>query len=194
MREQAPRSNEHSSKHHEYDQSSSHELKHHRQHLEHEKPVSSGDRKDSIDKILTKIEREAATSDKIRSEVNDNEQDSGTHVTTPINSNLKKHGLDQTLRKVRRKLPATQRSFSKIIHQPIVEQISDVAGATIARPSGILAAGLFSLLTSIVILLLCRYYGYEYNFTIGLMALVGGFVLGLLMELVLRATTRRKSR
>lgn len=193
MKEQAPRNKEHSVEHHEQP---AHETKHRQPHAKHEQPMHTENSKDTIEEILTKIEQEASAADQIQSEVHnsENEQTSDTHAAIPINSSLKKHGLNQTLRKIQRKLPASQRGFSKVIHQPAIEQISDVAGATIARPSGILAAGFFSFVTSIAVLLLCRYYGYEYNFTIGLMALVGGFLLGLLLELVLRATSRQKSR
>lgn len=195
MKEHAPMTHEDNPHAHEAPESSlNHSSKNHQKHTEKTPAPKAENTKDSIDKILKKIEHEAESSDSIRSEATQKESNSDSHSHLPVNSSLKKHARNQTLRKVQRKLPASQRSFSKVIHQPAVEQLSDVAGATIARPSGVLAGGFFSLVISVLALGICRYYGYEYNFSIGLMAFAGGFVLGLFIELLLRARRLRKNR
>jgi hypothetical protein len=166
------------------------ESRHHSEkHAEH-----VAERQNSIDEILKKIEKEAPTTETLLVEVVKEEKEAGEDELIPVNNSLKNHALHQSLRKVQSKLPAPERAFSKVIHQPIVEQISDVTSETIARPSGLLAGGLFSVMASVGVLIVCRYYGYEYNFLIGLMAFVGGFVCGISLEGAFRLAAKLKSR
>jgi hypothetical protein len=101
-----------------------------------------------------------------------------------VGSQLHAQSLNQNLKKMQKHLPPYQRQFSKFIHRPVVEKVSEGVGATVARPSGLLFAGIFSFIASLVVLSICRYFGYEYNFFIGLASLVGGFFVGLLLEAI----------
>jgi hypothetical protein len=166
------------------------ESRHHSE--EHTEQVA--EKQNSIDEILKKIEKEATTTESLLTEVVKEEKEAGEDELIPVNNSLKNHALQQNLRKVQRKLPAPERAFSKVIHQPIVEQISDVTSETIARPSGILVGGLFSVIGSLGVLVICRYYGYEYNFLIGLVAFVGGFICGISLEGAFRLMAKLKSR
>ena len=47
---------------------------------------------------------------------------------------------------------------------------------------GLLWGGSFSLIASLAVLWVARFYGYEYNFLIGAGAFIIGFFLGLLIE------------
>jgi hypothetical protein len=107
-----------------------------------------------------------------------------------IGKELRTNSRNQTLRRVQKQLPASERTFSRVIHQPAVETLSDVVGGSLARPSGLLFAGLCSIISSLIILYICRHYGYEYNFLIGLVFMAGGFVLGLLLEAVYKIFKR----
>lgn len=139
----------------------------------------------SIEKILEKIEKEARSSHEISSRHVEKE-DSRKHETANyrVNSQLKSHALNQTLKSIRHKMPVHERSFSKVIHNPTVDTISTGLGATVARPSALLAGGIFSVVGSLAVLFICRYYGYEYNFLIGLACFVGGFCLGIFYDTV----------
>ena len=88
---------------------------------------------------------------------------------------------------------APSKALSKVIHQPVIERVSEVAGATVARPSGILGGGLFAVLGSAILLYVTKHYGYHYNYLIFGMLFVGGFAAGMIVELVLRTVIRKKS-
>jgi hypothetical protein len=165
------------------------ESKPHHKHSEKETKAQ-----DSIEQILKKIEAEAEPAEVIQSEVEEVEAKESTSLPVPINKSLKDQARKQSLQKVRRKLPTAERQFSKFIHNSVVEPISEVTAETVARPSGMLVGGLFSFVASVGVLVICRYYGYEYNFLIGLLAFVGGFICGILIELVFRSIKRFKSR
>ncbi len=118
------------------------------------------------------------------------------HKTEPSHSfaahkQLKVDAYKRGLKNIQNRLSKPDRFLSKIIHQDKVETVSNIAGQTIARPSGILAGGLFALIGSSVVLYASRHYGFRYNFSIFVLLLVGGYFLGLLVELAVGVIKRR---
>jgi hypothetical protein len=103
-----------------------------------------------------------------------------------VNKDLKDTKYKRTLQSVRKDLNAPERALSKIVHNPIVDAISAGAEKTIARPSGLLAGSICAFVGSSLFLYIAKHYGYTYNFLLMSMFFVGGFGLGLLIELVSR--------
>jgi hypothetical protein len=112
---------------------------------------------------------------------------------TFVNHDLKVIARNRLLKQVRENLPKNQRVFSRIIHQPVVDNISEISGKTIGRPSGLLAGGICALLGSSIFLYIAKHYGYRYNFLLWVIFFVGGFVIGLLLEAVVALFRRLKS-
>lgn len=110
----------------------------------------------------------------------------------PVNDDLKATTYRRTMKANRRHLRPQERVFSKVIHQPIIEKVSEVAGATVARPSGIIGGGLLAVLGSSILLWITKKYGYEYNYLVYMILFVGGFALGIIIELALRFILRNK--
>lgn len=101
---------------------------------------------------------------------------------------------DRTLSSVRNRLKKPERTFSKIIHQPVIEKGSEVLGATIARPSGILFGGLFSFVGSLLGYLLAKRLGGELPLSIFAFCFVGGFAFGLAIEFTWYFYKKRKQK
>ncbi len=114
---------------------------------------------------------------------------------TRINRELKQITLRRELQDIRRKLPAPQRALSRIIHQPTIRAVSEVAGKTISRPSGFLGGGLVALIGTSSYLYLARHIGFTYNYGVFLVLFLGGFVVGIVLELLVNMmmTPRRHS-
>jgi hypothetical protein len=112
--------------------------------------------------------------------------------STFVNADLKKVTLQREIQAIRRKLPATQRALSKVVHQPVVRAVSEVTGKTATRPSGLLGGGLVSFLGSAVYLYMTKHVGFTYHYFVFLVLFVGGFALGLALEMVIWAATARK--
>ncbi len=112
-----------------------------------------------------------------------------------INRELKDMAFKRTLKNTRRHLSAPSQLVSKVIHQPMVEKVSEVASTTVARPSGIIGGGSFALLGSILLLWLTKHYGYEYNYLMFIVFMAVGFGIGLVVELMLHMAfaKRRKT-
>ncbi len=145
--------------------------------------------KESLEQIRKNIEKAAATKEQI--EADRLENGAGESVLRAT-AHLKGLAYKKRLQEVQRKESPATRTFSKVIHQPVVEELSNLAEGTVARPSGLLFGGICSVISSLVILYISRHYGYEYNFMVGLVGFAGGFVLGILIEGIYRLFKPRR--
>ena len=141
----------------------------------------------ALENIKLKIEEEARPASEVTVEGEGPEKSPFL-----ISKDLKAKALKDLLRQTRRHLHPASRQFSKIIHTSAVEKVSDVAGGTVARPSGLLGAGLFALLGGLGLLFVTNHYGYEYRFSAFLFLLAMGFILGLITELIYRLLWLKK--
>lgn len=96
-----------------------------------------------------------------------------------------------TMKTVRMELSAPERAFSKIIHNPVVEQVSDTVGKTIARPHAILSGSLFACIFVLTLYLIARFYGFELRGSETILAFLIGWALGIVFDIVRSAIKRR---
>jgi len=118
-------------------------------------------------------------------------KDEHKELQLPDKKELKKVILNNNLSVIRSRLNKREKRFSKIIHQPTINNVSEVTSRTLLRPSAILCASLFTLLGSIYYLYITKQTGYKYNFTTALALFGGGFLLGLMLEFIVRKIVRR---
>lgn len=111
-----------------------------------------------------------------------------------VDRQLKSITLRRELQAIRRKLPAPQRALSRVIHQPVVRAVSEGAAKTVSRPSGLLGGGLLAFLGSTGYYYLTSHYGFTYNYFVMLALFAGGFVLGVVLELLVFAFTSSSRR
>lgn len=109
-----------------------------------------------------------------------------------VGRELKSMTFQRSLTRIRRKLPLPDRTLSKVIHQPVVEAISQAGEKTIARPSGVLGGSIFAFLGSSLFLWASKRYGFRYNYLLFVVFFVGGFALGLVLELLVYLARRKK--
>lgn len=93
------------------------------------------------------------------------------------NASYKRH-----LKQVQAELPATQRAFSKVIHNPVVEKTSEAVGATVARPNAILAGSMVAFFAVLAVYLLAKHFGYTLSGFETIGAFVVGWVIGMLYD------------
>jgi hypothetical protein len=99
-----------------------------------------------------------------------------------------------SIKQVRRGETRPSRALSHVIHQPLIRAVSEVSSKSVMRPSGLLGGGLAAFVGSGVYLLATKLYHFKYNYTMSLLLFVGGFCLGLVLELAvhLLTTSRRQ--
>lgn len=107
----------------------------------------------------------------------------GQHQDVPVPSRQEKtRSFNTTMHHVRKDLSPTERTLSKVMHQPVVERVSEVAGKTVSRPSGIIGATLGALIGLTFVFGIAKYSGFELSGSEMPLLLVGGFALGLFLE------------
>ena len=106
------------------------------------------------------------------------EQEKPTQVTKfDIEQNYK-----YTMRSLWHSMTPVSRTFSKIIHNPVVDQVSEVAGKTVFRPSVSLGATTAAALLGGFVYFVARSSGFELAGSEFWLALVVGGFIGLLIE------------
>jgi flagellar biosynthesis/type III secretory pathway protein FliH len=95
-----------------------------------------------------------------------------------------------TMTSMQRRLGPTSRRFSRVVHQPAIEQASEVVGTTIVRPSVALGATLTALIVGGFLYLYAGMYGFTLSGSEFVLSLVVGGVLGLLLEGLMRLWRR----
>lgn len=146
--------------------------------LEQEAARAEAER-DSIEAIRERLEHAQQNQEKVTTTRQETPANETGHL---VSTGLRSHASNQMLQRAQRQLSPSSRAFSKVIHQPVVDAVSNAAEVTVARPYSLLVGGLFSAISSLVVLYISRHYGYEYNYLIGLVSFGGGFILGLVGE------------
>jgi len=74
----------------------------------------------------------------------------------------------------------------------VVRITSEAASKTISRPSGLLGGGLMAFAGSLVYLYLAKHIGFRYNYLLFTLLFVGGFAVGLCLEVIIWLVSRQR--
>lgn len=101
-----------------------------------------------------------------------------------------------TMQRAQNQMSRPSKTFSKFIHNPVVERTSETLGTTIARPSGILGAGSMGFIGISIVLYHARQNGFpvdnRYTLVIGL--LIGGWIFGVVFEFIFKSLKKMLAR
>lgn len=90
--------------------------------------------------------------------------------------------FDAIMQDAQSQMSPTERAFSKVIHNPLVEKVSDVGAKTVARPNAILTGSMMAFALVLSVYLIARHYGYPLSGTETIVAFVFGWILGLMFD------------
>lgn len=90
----------------------------------------------------------------------------------------RKRAYDSIMSQAHTEMSAPERIFSNVIHNPIVENISEFAGKTIARPDAILSGAVSAFLLTLIIYLVAKQSGYPLTGTETTAAFIIGWAVG----------------
>ncbi|MDO4781182.1 MAG: hypothetical protein Q4A34_02230 [Candidatus Saccharibacteria bacterium] len=96
----------------------------------------------------------------------------------------RKKSFNRTMVAVQSQMSAPSRTFSKIIHNPIVEKVSDTAGRTVARPNAILSGSLSAFTLTIIIYTIAQMNGYPLSGAESIAAFVIGWIIGIVIDYI----------
>jgi hypothetical protein len=132
-----------------------------------------------VEKLLKAAQQEAASAESAPSE---SDEDKNTANTYWYSREYREDAFKNILSKAQERLGKPDKLMSKLIHQPIVERVSEVGAKTVARPSGLLIGSIFSFVTTLATYLVARYNGYDMTFSVVLYSFAGGFLIGVVIE------------
>lgn len=92
------------------------------------------------------------------------------------------HAYDSQLEHTREHMSPSGKAFSKLIHNRVVESVSDTVGSTIARPNALLSGSIAAFITITLLYFVAKHYGYQLSGfeTIGAFAV--GWLFGILFD------------
>jgi hypothetical protein len=97
------------------------------------------------------------------------------------------------MKQLQSELSPTQRTFSKFIHNPVVEKTSEVVGNTVARPNAVLSGAIVAFFLVLGVYLVSKYYGYTLSGFETIGAFIVGWVLGILYDFFKVMITGKKA-
>lgn len=102
---------------------------------------------------------------------------------TPAQRRAKaKASYKKTMEETQSHMKPAERTFSKVIHAPVVEKTSEAVGSTVARPNAILAGSVAAFLFTLGLYAFAKYYGYPLSGSETIAAFVLGWLVGLLFD------------
>lgn len=102
----------------------------------------------------------------------------------PASKQERKAAFDKTMAEIQSEMSPTSRTFSKVIHNPVVEKSSDVIGNTVARPNAILSGSAAAFILTAGIYLVAKHFGYSLSGTETIATFVLGWVIGLIYDYI----------
>lgn len=168
---------------------SSHEHQHHSPEKHHETSEKAHEKahhkhKENLAQIRETAAEQAMTAEQVTART---EHTAHAPREAFVNKELKDLAYTRTLKRIRQNMSKPAQAFSKVVHQPVVDAVSEGLAKTVGRPSGILGGGILALAGTSAYYYITKHYGYDYNFMIFLILLAGGFVAGWLVEFLVRA-------
>ena len=110
-----------------------------------------------------------------------------------INKKQRDESYKRTMKRVRDELPATNRVFSKFIHNKAIEKTSDVIGNTIARPDAILAGAVVAFILTLLTYTISKTIGYKLSGFETIAAFIVGWIIGIIYDYLRVLFTGKKS-
>ena len=89
----------------------------------------------------------------------------------------------KTMSEMQSHLSIPSRIFSKIIHAPVIETLSNFIGSTIFRPQ-LIIAGAIGAISSIIVYLIAKKYGYLMAGSETILLFAIGWIIGVLLEYI----------
>lgn len=152
--------------------------------LEHQAEQSPDARSGELAHARAEAHKEALMS----KERGSSEKKSGGEPTSgqvrKVTKQQKKAEYANTMSAIRSEMSAPARTFSKLIHAPVVEQASAVIGNTVARPNALLAGSTTAFVAVALIYIIAKRYGYPLSGFESIGAFGIGWLLGITFDYI----------
>ena len=110
-----------------------------------------------------------------------------------INDRQRDESYKRTMKHVQDELPAGSRMYSNIIHNKVIEKMSDIVGNTIARPNAILLGAVFAFVLTLLTYTVAKTIGYTLSGFETIAAFIIGWLTGIIYDYIRVLITGTKS-
>lgn len=163
------------------------ETREHRERLK-EKIETAAERSVESSSAEREARHEVMEAAPLAAEITSTETENAPQDKAPMTRDDKRHSFNTTMHHVRKELPKTERAFSKVIHQPVVEKTSEFVGKTVARPSGVLGATIAGFIGLLLVFGVAKRVGFALSGSELPLLLGIGLIAGLVVEWFYKAT------
>ena len=135
--------------------------------------------------LAEKSEAEAREQlEKVIEEVKQEKKKQPAKAERLITKEDRKDSFKKTMETVQSQLPKSSRTFSKVIHNPTIEKVSEVTGRTVARPNAILSGSVAAFVLTLAIYTLAKINGYPLSGFETIAAFTIGWLAGMLFDYI----------
>ncbi len=118
------------------------------------------------------------------SQVHGTEKSPAEKRSTLITKRHREQSFNKQMDAIAPHLSRNERIVSSVIHHKTVEQISDAAGSTVARPNALLAGSITAFVAITAVYLIAKHYGYPLSGFETIGAFVIGWIVGLIFDYI----------
>lgn len=140
--------------------------------------------REEVEKNIEKARTEATQEALSGREVSKGEQKKDSEPTAHVTPRSRDESYKHTMKSIRSEMSAPARTFSKVIHNPVVERTSEVVGSTVARPNAILSGSIFACLFVLGLYLLARNNGFALSGFETIATFLVGWAFGIVFDLL----------
>jgi len=151
-----------------------------RNRMERHEVAESDHQKESESEALAKAAELAEKADQEKQDLIEKAPEP-IHRGAPSKKQLRE-SFENQLRMVREEMGPIGRTFSKVIHNPVIESVSDFVGSTFARPNALLAGSVTAFIVVTVLYYLAKHYGFQLSGFETIAAFIIGWLIGTLYD------------
>jgi uncharacterized membrane protein YdbT with pleckstrin-like domain len=145
-----------------------------------EAPIEKGENPDEAREAVEKALTDKEKSTKQEAEGRSSEDSDSPHRV--ISHESREVVFNESMLDIQKRMSAPSRAFSKVIHNPVVEDTSEVVGRTIARPTSILSGSACAFIVLLGVYLLAKHNGFALSGSEFIGVFILGWALGLLID------------
>lgn len=100
----------------------------------------------------------------------------------------------KTMQHIQKDMTPASRTFSKVIHNPVVDKTSEALGRTIARPNLILAGAIGTIILGSIVYFTAKHFGYVLSGFEAIATFIVGWAIGAVIEFARIGFQKKQSR
>jgi hypothetical protein len=145
-----------------------------------EAPVEKGEAPDAAREAVEKALADKEKPTHQEAEGSRSERNNSPHRV--ISHESREAAFNESMSDIQKRMSAPSKAFSKVLHNPVVEDTSEVVGRTIARPTSILSGSACAFIVLLGVYLLAKHNGFTLSGSEFIGIFVLGWALGLLID------------